>query len=299
MDIANIHTGMQQGRQGLQDNDGVLSMPGVPDSFEHVSDRAEFKRAQHRPGVELYRAHIVAHAFEPHTHEAFGLGSIASGVERFRYLGSDHLAPQDSVVMMNPDELHTGRAETDTGWRYRMMYIDPEVVAEVTGERGWWFRDAVAHDAISARKLGAMLEQIWQATDKLSFDSLLFDILSEFRRFASAPQAPAGLAKQRFTAVLDYMRASMAERISLEQLAVIAGLSPFHFLRSFKAQYHATPQQMLMALRLYEAKCLLGKGLPPAQVAATTGLTDQSHLNKAFLRRYGVTPSRYQQQMRA
>ncbi|WP_162044646.1 AraC family transcriptional regulator [Undibacterium sp. YM2] len=274
-------------------------MPGVPESFEHVSDRAEFKRAQHRPGVELYRAHIVAHAFEPHTHEAFGLGSIASGVERFRYLGSDHLAPQDSVVMMNPDELHTGRAETDTGWRYRMMYIDPDVVAEVTGEQGWWFRDAVAHDARSARKLGVMLEQIWQATDKLSFDSLLFDILSEFKRFASAPQAPAGLAKQRFATVLDYMRASMAERISLEQLALVAGLSPFHFLRSFKAQYHATPQQMLMALRLYEAKCLLSKGLPPAQVAAATGLTDQSHLNKAFVRRYGVTPSRYQQQMRA
>ncbi len=282
-----------------QGADSALAMSGVPERFEHPSDRAEFKRVQHLPGLELYRAHIVAHAFEPHTHEAFGLGAIASGVERFRYAGSEHLAPQDSIVMMNPDELHTGKAETDGGWRYRMIYIDPAVVEEVTGERGWWFKNAVAHDIDTARKLSVLLEQLWQAADRLAFDSLLFEILSTFKRHVSAPKMVVPLAKQRFDRVIDYMRANLAERINLEQLAQVAGFSPFHFLRSFKAQYHATPQQMLMALRLFEAKCLLARGLPPAQVAAATGLTDQSHLNKAFVRRYGVTPARYQQQLRA
>ena len=78
----------------------------------------------------------------------------------------------------------------------------------------------------------------------------------------------------------------------------MAGLSPFHFLRRFKAQYHVTPQQMLMALRLFEAKRLLATGDPAAQVAAATGLTDQAHLTRAFARRYGVTPARYQRQVR-
>ena len=55
-------------------------MQAVPDTFEHPLDAAEFKRPAHRPGVELYRAHIVRHAFEPHTHEAFGLGAIEAGV---------------------------------------------------------------------------------------------------------------------------------------------------------------------------------------------------------------------------
>ncbi len=27
---------------------------------------------------------------------------------------------------MNPDELHTGEAETADGWRYRMIYLEPE-----------------------------------------------------------------------------------------------------------------------------------------------------------------------------
>ena len=44
-----------------------------------------------------------------------GLGAIEAGVERFRYRGEEHLAPADTLVLMNPDELHTGRAETADG----------------------------------------------------------------------------------------------------------------------------------------------------------------------------------------
>ena len=64
-------------------------MNGVPLAFDHVTDRAAFRRPAHRAGIELYQAHIVRHAFEPHTHDAYGLGAIESGVERFRYRGSD------------------------------------------------------------------------------------------------------------------------------------------------------------------------------------------------------------------
>ena len=34
-----------------------------------------------------------------------------------------------------------------------------------------------------------------------------------------------------------------------------------------------------------------------AEVAAASGLTDQSHLTRAFTRRYGITPVRYQKQV--
>ena len=93
------------------------------------------------------------------------------------------------------------------------------------------------------------------------------------------------------------MRAHLDEVLDTERLAGVAGLSPFHFLRSFKAHQHATPHQALMALRLNEAKRLLAACQAPAQVAAAVGLTDQAHLTRSFSRRYGVTPARYQQQL--
>ncbi len=275
------------------------AMPGVPQAFEHPGDRAEFRQAAHLPGVELYRAHIIRYAFEPHTHEAYGLGAIEAGVERFRYRGAEHLAPSGSVVLMNPDELHTGRAETEGGWRYRMVYLDPDVVARVTGESGWWFDTAVGHDAAGAQRVTALLDTLWQAREPLAFDSALYALLGEFRRHARVPRALRDEAAPRFAPVIDYLRANLARRLTLDELAAVAGLSPFHFLRSFQAQYHATPQQMLMALRLFEAKRRLAAGEPPAQVALASGLTDQAHLTRAFSRRYGVTPSRYQKQVRA
>lgn len=272
-------------------------MQAVPDTFEHPLDAAEFKRPAHRPGVELYRAHIVRHAFEPHTHEAFGLGAIEAGVERFRYRGEDHLAPADTLVLMNPDELHTGRAETAAGWRYRMAYIDADVLAQLTGERGWWFAEAVGHDAPRARRVGRLLRQLWHAHEPLAFDGLLLDLLDELRPVVRVDMAARASALPRFAPVVEHLRERLAERITLDELAAVAGLSPFHFQRQFKRAYHATPQQMLMALRLFEAKRRLAAGEAPAQVAAATGLADQAHLTRAFAQRYGVTPARYQQQL--
>lgn len=272
-------------------------MNAVPEEFEHASDRAEFRRPAHRAGVELYRARIVRHAFEPHTHEAYGLGAIEVGAERFRYRGSEHLAPAGSLVLMNPDELHTGRAGTDGGWTYRMVYLDPALVEQVTGERGWWFADAVGHDAPRARRVGRLLERLWRAEDPLDFDGLLLTLLTEFRAHVRSPRTAPAEGALRFAPVVELMRAQLHRRITLDELAAVAGLSPFHFLRRFQATHHVTPQQMLMALRLYEAKERLANGEAPAAVAAAVGLTDQAHLTRALARRYGVTPARYQQQL--
>lgn len=273
-------------------------MHGVPAHFDCPSDAAEFRHAPHRSGIELYRAHIVRHAFEPHTHAAFGLGAIDTGVERFRYAGADHLAPPDSLVLMNPDALHTGRAETEGGWRYRMIYIDAPVLEAVSGERDWWFDAAVVCDPARARQTGRLLQRLWQAESPLAFDSLLVELLALLRPHAQVPRPPAAQAMPRFAAVIDYLHAHLAERVTLEQLAAVAKLSPFHFLRQFRACHHATPQQMLMALRLEKAKRLLGQGRAPAEVAAAAGLADQAHLTRAFAWRYGVTPARYQRQLR-
>ena len=276
----------------------LLIMQGVPDYFDCPSDRAEFRAVAGRAGVELYRAHIVHHTFEPHTHDAYGFGVIEQGVERFRYKGSDHLAPSDSIVFMHPDVLHTGRAETDGGWRYRMIYIDPTVLADIAGDAGWWFDETVVErDRPRAKHLTRLLKALWQVQDPLVFDGLLSQLVEGLSPYARRQSSAQHQSERRFANVIDYMQAHLGERIVLEDLASVAGLSPFHFLRQFQAQYHVTPHQMLMARRLYAAKQWLAQGVAPAQVAAQAGLTDQSHLTRAFTQRYGVTPGRYQAQV--
>jgi AraC-like DNA-binding protein len=272
----------------------------VPDRFEHASDRAQFKQPAHRAGIELYRAHIVRYAFEPHTHDAFGFGVIDAGVERFRYRGSDHLAPPQSLVLMNPDVLHTGRAETAHGWRYRMAYVDAALLREVSGEADWSFAEPVLQHAVSTRRAGAALQALWAADSPLAFDGALLELVQAVRPHAR--RGPAEHAREvdaPLQRAIELMHDRLADPLTLADLAQAAGLSPFHFQRRFKARHHATPHQMLMALRLFRAKRQLSAGLAPALVAADNGLTDQAHLTRRFAGMYGVTPARYQQQTRA
>lgn len=272
-------------------------MDVVPEVFPDKCDRAEFQRFAELPGIELYQAHISRYAFEPHTHEAFGIGTIEAGVQRFRYRGTQYTAPQHSLVMMNPDELHTGESACETGWCYRMIYIDPAQMRALTGDGGWWFSDALRTDARLAQPFSQRLAQMWHAESALARECLLVELLELLRPLARQSDGRPAEGGHRFDSVKVWLRENLAEPVRLEEMAARVSLTPWHFLRSFKQHFHVTPHQMLMAFRLYDAKQRLAQGESPAAVAAAVGLTDQAHLTRAFTHRYGITPGRYQKQV--
>jgi len=93
--------------------------------------------------------------------------------------------------------------------------------------------------------------------------------------------------------VIDYLDSHFGEDLSLESLAGIACLSPFHFIRVFSRQTGLTPHAWMMQLRAHKAKDLLGRGLAIADVAAQAGFADQSHLSRIFKRLLGYTPGQF------
>jgi AraC-like DNA-binding protein len=93
----------------------------------------------------------------------------------------------------------------------------------------------------------------------------------------------------------EYLTEHNADNISLDRLAQIAGLSPFHFNRVFSEQVGMPPHAFQTQLRVGRARDLLLRGWSISQVADQTGFADQSHLTRHFKRLVGVTPGRYQQ----
>jgi len=199
--------------------------------------------------------------------------------------------------MMNPDEIHTGQSESEGGWFYRMIYIEPQVFETLTGESGRWFTEVVKQDPRAARQLSQLLGALWHSQDSLTIDGLMLSLIDSLRPHSRVAHKAADEPAHRFEVVKRYLRDNYSRTLTLDELAALVSLSPYHFLRTFKSQLHVTPHQMLMAIRLSEAKRMLGLGMPAAQVAQSTGLTDQAHLTRAFSHRYGVTPVRYQKQV--
>ncbi len=150
--------------------------------------------------------------------------------------------------------------------------------------------------SLRSRQIGQLIYGLWHSDDPLAQQGLLLDLIDAFRPLAHHASAQ-GEAGHRFDRVRDYLHDNYMRPITLDELAQVAALSPYHFQRQFKAHYHVTPHQMLMAIRLWRAKAFLTHGMPAAEVAIAVGLTDQSHLTRAFTQRYGITPVRYQKQV--
>ena len=109
------------------------------------------------------------------------------------------------------------------------------------------------------------------------------------RTASAAPGDPARIAR-----VLRCLEATTAERHALGDLARTASLSPYHFLRVFKAVTGVTPHQWILRARLREAAHRLATTRAPVtEIALEVGFDDLSNFIRTFRAEFGVSPSRY------
>jgi AraC family transcriptional regulator len=103
------------------------------------------------------------------------------------------------------------------------------------------------------------------------------------------------LPRRKLRTVVEYIMENLGGNPTLEQMAAVAHLSPYHFARQFKAATGLPPYQYVIARRVERAQHLLrGDGeLGMAEVAFRAGFSDQSHFSSHFKRILGVTPGQF------
>lgn len=81
---------------------------------------------------------------------------------------------------------------------------------------------------------------------------------------------------------------------TLEDLAKVANLSPYHFIRVFKLQTGKTPFAFLLDIKLERAREMLRDyRFSITEVCYASGFKGVSHFSTVFKKKYGVTPSEY------
>ncbi len=94
--------------------------------------------------------------------------------------------------------------------------------------------------------------------------------------------------------VTEYIEAHLDRNLALAELAAVAGRSPRHFARLFRAASGLSPHQYVVRRRVERAKLLLTTtDLALARIAVDVGFADPSHLAAHFRRLVGVSPARY------
>jgi AraC family transcriptional regulator len=109
----------------------------------------------------------------------------------------------------------------------------------------------------------------------------------------------SGLTRTLLTRAIEFMDANLAERLSLDDIAGAAGLSPGHFSRQFKASTGMTPHKYLVRMRLERAKRLLREtDRSIAQIASECGFSSQEHMTRFFSEVSVTTPAVFRRAVR-
>ena len=124
-------------------------------------------------------------------------------------------------------------------------------------------------------------------------------LLWELRRAADLQNSRlspvrGGLTVRQLRQVKDFIDAQISNEITISDLAAVAGLSQYHFIRAFKDTVGLPPYQYVLSERIHRAKGLLSKpDLSLGEVALAVGFSDASQLNRVFRKFVGVTPTAY------
>ncbi len=98
----------------------------------------------------------------------------------------------------------------------------------------------------------------------------------------------------RLSRAVDYIYQQYHTAISLDELAKVACMSKFHFLRMFKQVHGQTPYQFIAAIRLDKAKQLLSNSdLTVTDIAILVGYEDIATFCRAFKRKHSIWPMSY------
>jgi AraC-like DNA-binding protein/mannose-6-phosphate isomerase-like protein (cupin superfamily) len=268
-----------------------------------AKEKVQFTRPLHLSGLELVSVSYLGRSFPRHVHDEYVIGTMTEGAERLSIRGQEYVAAEGDLILIEPGEPHSNRSAGTGSFGYVVMYVPVPLMARAVrdfdGKAGPLpsFREPVARMKGLGPRLLDTHRRLSGPSERLEQESAFLLFLSELLREPLLGGEVRLAAEQcRIRLAREYLDDRYKESISLHQLSGVAGVSPFHFLRSFREQVGLPPAAYQTHRRVAAAKHLLGHGCSIAEAAAEVGFADQSHLTRHFQRIVGTTPGRYAQQ---
>ena len=246
-------------------------------------------------GMERIEAWFHGPVFDPHRHDTYAIGVTLSGVQSFHYRGTMRHSLPGQLIVLHPDEVHDGGAGTESGLRYRMLYVEPSLLAAAMGGAPLPFvPEGIVDDAGFRTTLGSALGDLDRQLDELFVDDFIAQLAGFMQQHAGRPAKPLGKTAWR-TANLarDYLTDNALDPVRSEELEAVTGLDRYALSRHFRAAFSTSPHRFRVMRRLEQAKKMMAVGTPLAEIAAAAGFSDQSHFNRQFKKAYGMTPGRW------
>lgn len=196
------------------------------------------------------------------------------------------------VLVYNPPEvIHRDRFIDGGGYFLAVSFAAADWRALADAGHGAAI-DALRLTGPAARKAALRLTRSLLARDNevLSLEGLSLELAAQ----ALTPAPDSDNRPPWLDEAETYLADTFDQPIGVADLARVAGVHPVHLARGYRRWLGAAPGDRLRTRRLERAADLLMRGRDPiGEIALASGFCDQSHLNRQFLKAYGVTPGEF------
>jgi AraC family transcriptional regulator len=236
-------------------------------------------------------------------HEQVAIAIVAAGTFQYRTKTGRALMTPGSLLLGNAGDAFECGHEHGTGDRCIAFQFSPEYFEQIASDAGasGATLDFRAPRVPPVRESTSIVAQALAGlgnSGDVGWEEIAVRLAARVARLAtrtvrSPAHAPAS-AVARVTQSVRAIEHQPFARLTLRQLASEAGLSLYHFLRTFRQLTGLTPHQYVRRARLREAAVRLA--LEPAKiidVAFDSGFGDVSNFNRAFRAEFGVSPRVY------
>jgi AraC-like DNA-binding protein len=235
-------------------------------------------------------------------HDAVSIAAVTEGTFQYRTASGRAVLAPGSILLGNAGACFECGHEHGVGDRCIAFHFAPAlleaIVAAVPGARRVTF--AVPHlpPLLELLPLLAAAEAARDEADAAELEELALRLAGAVTAAVSdskrAARAPSPRDERRVSEALRRIEAQADESLALSGMARAAGMSPYHFLRTFRLVAGMTPHQYVLRTRLSRAAVRLRTtGDPVSAIAFDAGFGDLSTFNRRFRRVMGCSPGAY------
>ena len=243
-----------------------------------------------------------------HYHEFCKLLLLVSGRGGYVVEGQRYLLQPGDVVLIGSRCAHKPELESDIPYERVIIYIDPDFLqisadAECnlldlfSGNRGHVLRLRES-ERKKIFSLSSALEKELNGEEygrQILSNGTLLRLLVEIGREQARDLQDRPLAQEpkdpRVLQLMAYIRAHIAEELTVDRLAEQCYLSKYHLMRLFRAETGQSVYGWLTQQRLLMARELMADGVRATEAAYRSGFDTYSCFTRAYSKQFGTTPT--------
>jgi AraC-like DNA-binding protein len=244
--------------------------------------------------LELKEATFLKATFPKHFHDSYSIGFIKNGVEKVSIGNKQLLATKNTIVVINPYEIHSNMYFDEHKWSYSSIYLNQDILNYFFGlnqfeKSGKLNFNNFIEDEVLLNQLKTFHEN-----PELETNTKLNNIVCSLIKYnQNTSRVTTKLYKKEEINMLEaavFIDNNFQSKIIISRLADKYKLNSTQFIRAFKAHKGITPINYVTLLRLNFAKELILKNHSMVEVALESGFYDQSHFTHSFIKHFGISP---------